>query len=312
MIKRIEKFRDNLSTGKVFILDGAMGTEISARGIKTTLPLWSAGSLLTNPQTVKQIHKDYINAGARIIITNTFRTTRRTFKKKNMADKAKQTTLLACKLAKEAVSESGQDVLVAGSMAPLEDCYRPDLVPDDRELKKEHLEYAENLKEGGVDFLLAETMISLREIKAVCKAAKQVGLPLAISFCCDKDGNLLSGEKLEKVVKLVEQYNPIFLSLNCMSLDLSSKVLKKLRKSTYLPIAVYAQGDGEASDDQGWKFKGNNRPKIYSKYAEKWIKSGADVIGGCCGTNPEYIHKLTNSVSAMVQNPPKRKVFFCL
>ena len=296
MSKRIKKFKNELKKGKSFILDGAMGTEISACGVKTTLPLWSAGSLLTNPQIVKQIHKDYIKAGARIIITNTFRTTKRTFRKRNIVDKAKQATLLACKLAKDAVLENGQDVLVAGSMAPLEDCYSPDLVPSDQELKKEHLEYAENLKEGGVDFLLGETMISLREIKAVCEAAKKVGLPLAVSFCCGKDGNLLSGEKLEEVVKFVEKYNPLFLSLNCMSLNLISKVLIKLRKITPLSIAVYAQGDGEPSDDEGWKFGGNNRPEIYSKYTQEWLKSGAQIIGGCCGTNPEYIKNLGSFV----------------
>lgn len=293
MTKRIEKFKKDLKKSKTFVLDGAMGTEISTRGVKTTLPLWSAASLLTNPDLIKQIHKDYINAGARIIITNTFRTTKRTFQKVGMEDKAREATILACKLAKEARKECGEDdVLIAGSMAPLEDCFRPDLVPSYKELKKEHLEYANNLKEGDVDFLLGETMISLREIKAVCEAAKKIGLPLAISFCCDKNGNLLSGEKLEDAVKLVEKYSPVFLSLNCMSMSLIDKVLKNLQKMTSLPVAVYGQGDGKPSDGEGWKFKGKSRPSIYSKYAEGWLRNGAQIIGGCCGTNPEYIKRL--------------------
>ncbi len=293
MTNRVEKFKKELKKGKVIILDGGMGTEIKARGGKTTLPLWSAEILLKNPNLVKQIHLDYIKAGAEIITTNTFRTTKRTFKKVGMEDKAREATIVACMLARQAREESGKDdVLITGSMAPLEDCYSPDLVPLDSELKKEHLEYAKNLKDGGVDFLLGETMISLREIKAICESAKKVGLSFAISFCCDKNGNLLSGEKLEDAVKLVEKYNPLFLSLNCMSLDLISKTLKKIVKITSLPVAVYAQGDGEPADDEGWKFKGNNRQDIYSKYAKQWLKDGARIIGGCCGTNLDYIRKL--------------------
>lgn len=293
MTKRVKNFKNGLKKGQIFIMDGAIGTEISARGVKTTLPLWSAASLLTNPDLVKQIHKDYINAGARIIITNTFRTTKRTFKKVGMEDKAREAIILACKLAKDARKECRKDdVLIAGSMAPLEDCFRPDLVPLEKELKKEHLEYAKNLKEGSVDFLLGETMISIREIKSVCEAAEKVGLELAISFCCDKNGNLLSAERLSDAVRLVERYNPLFLSLNCMSLDLISKVLRKLRKITSLPVAVYAQGDGEPSDDEGWKFKRNSRPDIYSKYAKEWIENGANLVGGCCGTTPDYIKNL--------------------
>lgn len=295
MTRRIEKFKNKLKKGKIVILDGAMGTEIYRRGAKTPGALWSAQVLLKNPILVKQIHKDYINAGAQIIITNTFSTKERTFRKVDLAGKGRDTTKLACKIARQAREELGKDdVLIAGSEAPLEDCYSPELVPPEGELKKEHLEYAKSLKDGGADFLLAETMISLREIKAVCEASKKVDLPIAVSFCCDKDGNLLSGEKLKVVVKLVEKYKPLFLSLNCMSLKLVSKALKKLRKITSLPIAVYAQGDGEPGSDQGWVFKGNNSSEKYFEYAKQWSKEGAQIIGGCCGTSPEYIKRLSS------------------
>lgn len=307
MQQRIGKFKNDLKKGKIFILDGAVGTEIYRRGAKTPGALWSAQVLLKNPQLVKQIHQDYIKAGAQIITTNTFSTKERAFRKVGLAGKGRETTLLACQVARQAEEESGKDVLIAGSVAPLEDCYSPELVPPDDELKKEHLEYAKNLKEGGVDFLLAETMISLREIKAVCEAAKMVGLPLAVSFCCDEKGNLLSGEKLSDAVRLVEKYQPLFLSLNCMSIDLIGKVLKKLRRLTKLPIAIYAQGDGKPGSDQGWIFTGNNGSEKYFAYAKQWLQDGAQIIGGCCGTNPEYISKLTNMM-AMMQTL-KREVY---
>lgn len=297
MIKRLENFKKGLKKRQIFILDGAVGTEILARGEETPGILWSSQALINNPSLVKQIHKDYINAGAQIIITNTFSTKERTFRKAGMHGKGKEATILACKLAGQARDEIGKDdVLIAGGVAPLEDCYSPELVPSEKELKKEHLEYAKDLKQGGVDFILAETMISLREIKAVCEASTKIGLPVAVSFCCDQNGNLLSGETLEEAVDLVSKYNPLFLSLNCMSLDVIGKVLKKLRKLTSLPVAVYAQGDGEPGSEQGWKFKGNSKPEIYSQYAKEWLKNGAQIIGGCCGTNPLYIKLLSSLV----------------
>lgn len=293
MTKRIEKFKNNLKKGKVFILDGAMGTEISARGVETTLPLWSAQVLLTNPGLVKQIHIDNINAGAQIITTDTFRTTKRTFKKVGLEYKAKEVTMLACKLAKEAIEETKKpNTLIAGEIAPLEDCYSPELVPAEEELKKEHLEYAKDLKKGGVDFLFLETMISLREIEAGLEAAKKVELPVAVSFCCNAKGELLSGESLEDAVKLVARFNPLFIALNCMDIKVITKLVKKLKELTGLPIGAYGQGDGEPDDNQGWRFTKDKGIKLYLNSAKSWLKDKVQIIGGCCGTNPEYIKKL--------------------
>lgn len=296
MTKKAQQFKKVLKEGKAFVLDGAMGTEISSRGTKTTLPLWSAQVILDNPNLVKEIHRDYIKNGASIIVTNTFRTTKRTFRKVGLEDKARGVTILACKLAKEAVELEDENVLIAGSMAPLEDCYSPELVPLEKELKKEHLEYAQNLKKGGVDFLFLETMISLREINAGLEAAKKVMLPVAVSLCCNDKGELLSGESLEEAVELVSKYDPLFIALNCMNIKTITKLMKKLKKLTNLPIGAYGQGDGEPDDDEGWRFTGDKGVKIYLNEAKNWLKDGVQVIGGCCGTNPEYIKRLSTLI----------------
>lgn len=296
MTKKAQQFKKVLKEGKAFVLDGAMGTEISSRGTKTTLPLWSAQVILDNPNLVKEIHRDYIKNGASIIVTNTFRTTKRTFRKVGLEDKARGVTILACKLAKEAVELENENVLIAGSMAPLEDCYSPELVPLEKELKKEHLEYAQNLKKGGVDFLFLETMISLREINAGLEAAKKVMLPVAASLCCNDKGELLSGESLEEAVELVSKYDPLFIALNCMNIKTITKLMKKLKKLTNLPIGAYGQGDGKPDDDEGWCFTGDKGVKIYLNEAKNWLKDGVQVIGGCCGTNPEYIKRLSTLI----------------
>jgi|TARA_B100000315_G_scaffold188911_1_gene178712 homocysteine S-methyltransferase len=113
------------------LLDGAMGTELLHRGVNVSLPLWSASAVEEAPEIVEQIHRDYMKAGADIITTNTFRTTTRTFLKIGASPdearaRAKTSTNEAVRLAKKAASGN---VMVAGSIAPLEDCYAPELFP---------------------------------------------------------------------------------------------------------------------------------------------------------------------------------------
>lgn len=191
------------------ILDGAMGTELQRRGVDTGLPLWSANALMSHPETVLQIHKDYIEAGADIITTNTFRTTRRTMKWANLPDRSAQLTKSAIELARQARDAfPDRNILVAGSIAPLEDCYRPDLVPSDKELRDEHTELAGRLANGEVDFILLETMNTLREAYAACEAAKTTGKEVVVSFICNTKGDLYSGESLEKAIKALESVKP--------------------------------------------------------------------------------------------------------
>lgn len=280
--------------GNIVIKDGGMGTEILRRGQKTTLPLWSAEVLMTNPNIVKKIHKDYIDAGAQIITTNTFRTTERTLAKKNIHGKAGELTRLACLLARQAIEEAKpkREVLIAGSVAPLEECYSPELTPKDEELQREHFSYVRDLKEGGVDFILAETMITLRELHYVMEATKKLDMPLAVSFCMNEKLQLLGGEELGKAVAHAEKYEPLFVGINCVSLEVAFKCVKSLRSVTNLPICVYAQGDGSPNDDQGWGFNKGEKLDLYLNSARKWAEDGATIIGGCCGTTPLYIREL--------------------
>ena len=288
------ELQNRLRKQEIIILDGAMGTEILHRGRATTLPLWSAEALISEPEVVQHIHEDYICAGAEIIITDTFRTTRRTFAKKGMANRACNMTVQACQLVHRAIEQvqPKHSVYVAGSVAPLEDCYSPELTPADEDLMVEHLAYAEDLKEGGVDFLLLETMITLRETMAAIRAAKRVNLPFAVSFCTNREGRLLGGEVLEQVVKEVEAYEPLFVGVNCVAPDVATSTLQLLRAITMRPLSVYAQGDGVADDDQGWKFREKEKVEDYLAYARRWKEAGAQIIGGCCGTSPAYIERL--------------------
>ncbi len=284
-MSKIDILKKKLANKKILILDGATGTELQRRGIETTLPLWSAS--------------DYIQSGADIIITNTFRTTERTFRKVNIHGKAKEATLTACFLAKQAIKESKtkRKVFIAGSIAPLEDCYSPQLTPSQEDLLVEHLEYAKNLKEGGVDFILIETMITLRETLAALEAVREVNMPVAVCFCCDENSNLLSGEDIAKAVGLIEPYNPLFIGVNCLSCKYVPRLIDRLNIVTSIPLCVYAQGNGQPDDKEGWKFSKNGGASWYAKQAKIWKEKGVQIIGGCCGTTPEYINKISSLFS---------------
>lgn len=273
-----------------YILDGAMGTELQRRGIPTTLPLWSAHALFENPTVVKTIHKDYIRAGADIITTNTFRTQRRTLAKAGHEDETEAINRLAVDLAVQARKEtrSTRRVLIAASMTTLEDCYAPDLVPDDETCRREHAEQAQILARTPIDFFLLETLNTIREAQAAAEAVSRTGKSFAISFMTATNGHLLSGESLEDAVAAIDAFSPIAYLVNCQSPLTSTRSLLALSELTTLPFGLYANGIGHPDTHHGWIFANGTSVEKYAEAAREWKAMGASIIGGCCGTTPEY------------------------
>src|SRR5688500_8680983 len=223
-------FRERLRSGPPLLLDAAMGTELQRRGADTRLPLWSARALVEAPDLVREIHREEAAAGADVLTANTFRTHRRTLAKGALAERSRELTALAVRLARETADARG-DAFVAGSLSPLEDCYRPDLVPEDAALEREHREQAESLAEAGVDLLLLETHNTIRELAAAARAAKATGLPFVASMATDGAGRLLSGEAIEDAVRALEPEGPDALAINCVPARRLAVDLKHLARS---------------------------------------------------------------------------------
>jgi S-methylmethionine-dependent homocysteine/selenocysteine methylase len=283
---------ERLAENAIVLLDGAMGTEIFRRGVDTRLPIWSAQALIENPEVVREIHTDYIQAGAEIITTNTFRTTSRALAKKDLATRAKELTFLAVNLAKDARDQSAAtDVWIAGSVAPLEDCYEPELMPDSETAFREHSELISWLVDAGVNFILIETMNTIQETIAAARAAKTHQLPIFISWTCGADGKILSGENIDDAVKALEPYEPAAFLVNCTPSKNVPSALRKIRSATNKPIGAYAN-IGKAEPIFGWEFTHQLNISHYADEAEIWIAEGAKIVGGCCGTTPEYIAEL--------------------
>lgn len=285
-------FLERLKQNKPLILDGATGTEIDRRGIETTLPLWSAGALQTHPNVVREIHIDYLRAGADIITTNTFRTHAHNM---NTAQEAREMTILAAKLAKEAVSEIGRTAFVAGSVAPLEDCYSPELTPSESYCQREHARMVENLVDGGVDLILIETMHTIYETQAVAKAAHEADIPFIASFILNDVGQLLSGESLQTAIEAILPFEPSAFLVNCIPVNQIENALIDLQKLTDLPIGAYGNM-GSVDEISGWAIDEDLTPTHYCHSAESWLKLGAKIIGSCCGSNPEHTQALRKLV----------------
>jgi S-methylmethionine-dependent homocysteine/selenocysteine methylase len=285
-----------LARTRPVLLDGAMGTELQRRGVNVGLPLWSAHALMEHPDVVLQIHEDYLNAGAQIITTNTFRTTRRVFSQAGLPDRSALLTRQAVELALTARAEHhGRTILIAGSMAPLEDCYHPERVPAADDLRREHEQHALRLANAGVDLLLLETMGTIREARAACIAARQTGLEVVVSFLCTKDGRLYGGESITEAVKAIAPNGPAAFSLNCISPRFIAPALASLQEATHLPVAVYGNV-GTPGGEHGASFSVDVTAEEYCEFARQWIDQDVAILGGCCGTTPDYIERLNTSL----------------
>ena len=275
---------------KLLLLDGATGTELNRRGVDTGLPLWSANALTTEAglNVLRQVHLDYLNAGADIITTNTFRTNRRVLAGKGFS--AHELTLRAVATAREAIADFGKPALVAGSLSSLEDCYRPDLVPPADECLAEHTERIEHLVASGVDLLLIETMNSIREALIAAKIATATGLPTWVSFVCDENGRILSGESLTQAAEILMPLGVKAVGVNCMPAHAIAQPLNELRAICGESFPLLAYGNiGHVDDEQGWINTDSTDPEGYLQHAQTWP---AQIIGACCGSTPEHIRKL--------------------
>ena len=274
----------------IFLLDGATGSELDRAGVNMGMPLWSANAILEAPEILKQVHIAYLEAGAQAIITNTFRTHERSLAKAGMGDRAEELTAKAVEIAQSARDEVNTDALVFGSVAPLEDCYEPELAPVSKVCEEEHSKMIKHLVNSGVDLVLIETMCSAGELCAASIAAMEHTDDWAISVCLQQDsvGTLLDGNPIAEFIPALARAR--FMGINCYPATKLAEQVAYLRSiaPTHMPIAAYGNV-GYADVDGGWVITDAVEPKRFAEYAMEWVDAGASIIGGCCGTTPATI-----------------------
>ncbi|TWT96428.1 homocysteine S-methyltransferase family protein [Neorhodopirellula pilleata] len=268
----------------VTLLDGPIGTELDARGVPTPLPFWSASAIDDAPGILANIHQDYASAGAVVHTANTFRTRRRT-----VGPTWREWTNRAVQIARHSVGPSHQ---VAGSLAPLEDCYRPDRSPG-KASYEEHLEMAGQLAQAGCDIILCETFPHGVEAITAVEAAMTTGCPVWIALTAGPDADLLSPIEMRRIAKRCVAAGVSAVLVNCTPASATLRYVDALTDASLgVPVGAYANA-GRADEKMGWSADNQSKPfeaaANYLSYAQKWIDRGATIVGGCCGTGPHHI-----------------------
>tara|TARA_E500000081_G_scaffold78125_1_gene79685 strand:+ start:4327 stop:5190 length:864 start_codon:yes stop_codon:yes gene_type:complete len=280
----------------MILMDGSMGNELLTRRSDLVSGLWSAQYLIDAPELVKEVHLEYLNSGADLIITNTYSTIPSYLSKKNAEDKMPELIRLAGKLAREAVKDSKKKVMVAGSLPPLEESYRPDLVIEAAEAVPIYETLIKELTPY-VDIFICETMSSIEEMQHAMQALKNLDneKPVWISWSLkeDKKNQLRSGETIEDALNASAEIKPEAYLFNCTDPYAITEGIKELKKLTQKPIGGYPN---VFNVPEGWTLDNDVQVSVrdlsiakFLEFAIEWRNLGATIIGGCCGIGPKFI-----------------------
>jgi homocysteine S-methyltransferase len=302
-----ERLLDYLTKGPL-LADGAMGTMLHARGFAF------AGCFdelnLSQPAAVGEIHRAYIDAGAQIIVTNTFGANHYKLLRHGLEKKAAEINAAAVSLAKRVVGASFKDVLIAGDVGPL----GVRLAPFGRVKREEAYtafrEQIEALIESGVDFIVVETMSDLHEVAEAVRAAKAINsnLPVMATMTFTRDDRTLLGDTPAKVAAKLTQSGADIIGANCSGGPAQLQRLISLIKQS-APGARLA-----VKPNAGWPEQVEGRimypatPDYFGEYAAAFAELGVSVIGGCCGTTPAHIAAMRAALDAP-RKPREERIF---
>ncbi|MDR1740738.1 MAG: homocysteine S-methyltransferase family protein [Synergistaceae bacterium] len=276
----------------LLLLDGGMGTMLAERG-------WAPPELpeelnLSRPDVVRGIHRAYIEAGADIIETNTFGGSPVKLAHRGLADRAVEICAAGARLARQA---AGPDKLVAGCAGPLGELLDPfGKLSFDGAVDAFRPQF-QGLIEGGADFILIETAIDIREVKAAVAALKEVddAFPFVVSFTFEHKGRTVTGTPPEVAARWARIVGACAVGANCgMGPGAYVDTVAVLHEHSGLPVFIYANaglpGDGEGEQ---WG------PERYAEAGAALVEAGATVVGGCCRTTPEHIAELKRRIGDM-------------
>ncbi len=269
--------------------DGALGTMLESLGVPLPPPLWSAGAIDTHPAVIAALHAAYADAGATVHTANTFRTSPTA-----AGDDAARLAFAAVALCRGAVP---RDHRVAGSLAPVFDCWRPDLSPPDA--YDRHRVTADLLARAGVDLILVETFAHPDEAVAATLAAAQTGLEVWTSLTPGFDGTLLSPAALAQAARRCADAGATRVLVNCLPAARATPWVEALAATG---LAWGIQANGGAPED-GLTHGTPGSADRYARLAAAWRAHGASVIGGCCGTGPEHIRASCNMFHSTAHRP---------
>ncbi len=300
--------------GDIRILDGGMSRELQRLGAQLKQPEWSALALIDTPDIVRQVHAEFIEAGADVVTTNSYALVPFHIGEERFQKEGASLISLSGKLAREAADASGRKVTVAGGLPPIFGSYEPQNFDPSR--VQDYLKVlVENLAPH-VDVWLGETLSLIAEGEAVREAVTDTGKPFWVSFTLNDDAaqvdggepQLRSGETVRAAAEWAAGSGAAALLFNCSkpevmkaAVETAASVFKD--KGVSIDIGVYANAfegeQGESAANEGLHgTRADLTDDAYSRFACEWADAGATMIGGCCGIGAAHIHTVAGALRA--------------
>jgi 5-methyltetrahydrofolate--homocysteine methyltransferase len=289
-----------LASENVILLDGAMGTMLIAAGLQQgeSPDLWN----VNHPERVKEVHRAYIEAGSRLVLTNTFGGTSIRLRRHNLQDRAQELNRNAAENLREVVDAVSYPVVSAGSMGPTGEMMKPMGPLTFEEAKSLFSEQAKALTDGGVDVIWIETMSDLDETKAAIEGAREVSdLPITASMTFDTNGFTMMGVSPQQALEALRAYNLTAIGANCGNgPDEIEGVIEKMHTLDPDVVLIAKANAGVPKMVQG-EVTYDGTPEVMADYAKKVRALGARLIGACCGSSPEHIRAMAEALG--ISNP---------
>lgn len=288
-------FLTSIQAGDLLVADGATGTNLQARGLPrgTSSEVW----LFDNPEAVIALHRDFIAAGAQVLLTNTFGGNPLRLEHTPLKGKVKEVNQRAVELARQAIGD--HQAWVAGSLGPSGALLQPYGPLEEGQVYESYAAQAQALTEAGSDLLVIETQFDLKEAEIAVRAVRAVSpLPLVCSFSYDRGTRTMMGVRPAQMAAHFANLGVDLLGVNCgRSLEENLAALKELRQATHLPIWFKPNAGLPQLDAQGNAYYAFS-PEDMGAQVPLWIEAGAQVVGGCCGTTPAHLEQIAKGVPA--------------
>lgn len=291
-----------LAGNRPLLADGATGTNLFAMGLVAgeTPETWNE----LHPDRVRKLHKDFVDAGADIILTNSFGGSARRLMLHKLDSRVKELNAMAARLAREVADAAGRPVVVAGSIGPTGDLFAPLGPITEDEAVEVFAEQMEGLAEGGADVMWIETMSAPEEMRAAVRAAARLGLPCTVTASFDTAGKTMMGLKPSSLPGLAHELpqTPLAIGANCGvgASDLLASILN-MKAASDLPIIAKANCGIPQWHGDHVHYTGT--PDLMADYAGLAVDAGASIVGGCCGTSAAHLAAMRGALDRHIAGP---------
>ncbi|MFD0916581.1 homocysteine S-methyltransferase family protein [Pseudahrensia aquimaris] len=287
----------------IVFLDGGMGQELIARSSQPPSPLWSAKVMMDEPEIVEAVHRDYVEAGAKVMTLNAYSATPERLARDASEDLFEPLQTKAMAIMKAAAGDSS--VTLGGCLSPLFGSYHPDKAPE-YEVCLATYRRIVALQKDAMDVIICETLSSVKEIRAAVTAGAEVGCEVWCGMSAkDDDGTKLrSGESVAQGAAAAKEAGAAAVAINCSWPEAVAQALP-IMAETGLPYGGWANGFTNAAGDlalgstvAGMGKRTDLGPDAYANHVMGWVEQGATLVGGCCEVGPAHIAKLAQRLTA--------------